>query len=230
MKIGGFEGLTLTDFPGKVACIVYTVGCNFRCKYCYNIDLLSEHNYKQSGRKEVLEKKFFKYLKSNKKMLDGVAITGGEPCLNKSIIPFCKEIKDLGFDVKLDTNGSNPEVLKELIDKKLIDYIAMDVKAPLEKYDIVGYKKDVSKINESIELIKASGLPHEFRCTMTPELGIEDFTKIAELVRGSQLYLQDLLYEANFFDNNIKDLVPFSEKDKKTILRNTNSVTPTELR
>lgn len=230
MRIAGIEYLTLTDFPGKVATIVYTVGCNLRCPYCYNVDLLSDEHYKASGRKEIDEADFFKYLKKNKKMLDGVAITGGEPCLNKDIIPFCEKIKEYGYDIKIDTNGSNPKILKELINKNLISYIAMDIKAPLDKYHLVGYKKDTSIIVETIELIKASGIKHEFRCTMNPQLDLEDFKKIALLCRGSQLYLQDLLYDANFFDNSIKDLHVFTDKEKITIARTLNSITPTEAR
>jgi len=230
MKIAGIEYLTLTDFPGHVACIVYTIGCNFRCPYCYNIDLLSNKMYQESGRGGMSENEFFKYLRTNKKMLDGVAITGGEPCLNKSLIPFCKKINELGYKVKLDTNGSNPDVLKELINGGLVEYIAMDLKAPLDKYDTVGYKKDTKGIAESIKLIKDSGLKHEFRTTMTPALDIEDFKKIAELAKGSTLYLQDLLYTANFLDNTVKDLPAFTEKDKKKIAHTLNSITPTELR
>jgi pyruvate formate lyase activating enzyme len=230
MRIAAIEYMTLTDFPGKVAAIVYTLGCNMRCPYCYNIDLLSATNYQKSGRKEIEKEMFFSYLKKNKNMLDGVAITGGEPTMNKSIIPFCEKIKKMGFEIKLDTNGSYPETLKELLDKKLIDYIAMDVKAPLEKYSMLGYRLDVKNISKSITLIKKSGLPHEFRCTMNPQLSEEDFKKIGELCRGSQLYLQELMYDTEFIDNSIKDLPPFTEKTKKAIVRALNSITPTELR
>lgn len=154
MKIGGLQKTTLIDFPGKLACTVFISGCNFFCPWCYSPELVLPekiksqlHPHTKRGKKafalqdsetprygvgaRISEKEVFDFLKSRKGLLEGVVICGGEPTMNKELPEFIKKIKDLGFLVKLDTNGSNPEMLEELIDKKLIDYVAMDIKAPL---------------------------------------------------------------------------------------------------
>lgn len=214
MIIGGFEALTLTDFPGRVAAIVFTVGCNLRCPYCYNKDLITKKWFRESDRKEYDEKKVLNYLKKNRSMLDGVVITGGEPLLNSSIVKFCRDIKDMGLDVKIDTNGTNPEILQKLVCQELVDYIAMDIKAPLNKYDLVGFKGDTECIKRSIEIIKSSGLAHEFRVSMHPKLKFEDYEKICKLCNGSNLFFQDLMYDAEFLDNSIKDVPGLTREEK----------------
>ena len=153
MRIGGFNKLTTQDFPGNLACIIFTSGCNFNCDYCYNRDLV------ESKAPEIKEEEIFSYLEERKKMLDGVVISGGEPTIWDDLIPFIKKIREYGFKVKLDTNGYRPEVLKEIIDNKLVDYIAMDIKAIFNEYfKVIKKNIDTDKLLESIELIKKSNI------------------------------------------------------------------------
>ncbi len=188
MNISGFQKLTLLDFPGHTACTLFTPGCNMRCPFCHNTPLVTG-----TAEEHYDEEEIFSYLKKRQGLLDGVAVTGGEPLLQKDIIPFIKRIKELGFAVKLDTNGSEPEKLRELIDGKLVDFIAMDIKNSKEKYSLTsGCEVDYSKILKSIELIKSSLIPHEFRTTVVRELHErEDIEKIARLLgRNEKYYLQ----------------------------------------
>ncbi len=163
MQIADLQKLSLIDYPGKVACTVFLFGCNFRCGFCHNPELvLPEKAVVGYKEEEVLE-----FLKTRKKYLDGVCITGGEPLINSDIAEFLDKIKRLGYNIKIDTNGSNPALLKEIIEKKLVDYIAMDIKVNKENYDVVtGVNIDLKKINESIALILDSGLDYEFRTTV----------------------------------------------------------------
>lgn len=197
MKIGGFIKNSLIDYPGKIAAVVFTQGCNMQCRYCHNPELVLPEMIKEAG--SIPEEQVFDYLEKNKQMLDAVVVTGGEPTLQGDLIDFIIKVKSYGLLVKLDTNGSAPETLKELIDLKLIDYIAMDVKAPLElkKYqeiagDIVNYEM-LDKIKNSIWRIIKSGLPHEFRTTTVKHLITkDDIERICESIKGCQTYcLQD---------------------------------------
>lgn len=186
MLIKGLVKTTLIDYPGKVACTVFLACCNFRCPYCQNPELVAGYDRLPTiAREEV-----FEHLKSRKKWLDGVCISGGEPTLNKELPEFLRKIKSMGFLIKLDTNGTNPEMLKKLLDEKLIDYIAMDIKAPLERYEeVVRVKVDLEKIGKSVEIIKNSAVDYEFRTTVVPGLlNCGDVKKICELLRGSKRY------------------------------------------
>ncbi|MEM2373247.1 MAG: anaerobic ribonucleoside-triphosphate reductase activating protein [Thermoproteota archaeon] len=184
MIIKGLQKLTLIDYPGKVACTLFTFGCNFRCPYCHNPELVVD-----DGSPPIPEDEILRFLDERKSFLDGVCITGGEPTLHRDLPDFIEKIKKIGYSVKLDTNGTNPDMLKLLMDGKLIDYIAMDVKAPLEKYDeVVKVKVDVDKIIKSIEIIKAFP-EHEFRTTVLPELlSREDILNIARQLRGARRF------------------------------------------
>ncbi|MGN1117523.1 MAG: anaerobic ribonucleoside-triphosphate reductase activating protein, partial [Acutalibacteraceae bacterium] len=164
MKIYGLQKMTLLDFPGKVACTLFTGGCNFRCPFCHNARLVTELD-----KDEVYsEEEIFEYLRKRVGILDGVCITGGEPLMNADIADFITKVRELGYAVKLDTNGSYPETLKNLIDRGLVDYIAMDIKNTPEKYaQTIGVKKfDFTPIKKSIEIIMQSGVPYEFRTTV----------------------------------------------------------------
>lgn len=165
MQIGGLQKLSLIDYPGKIACILFLFGCSFRCGFCHNPSLvIPEREVKKIFKEEVLE-----FLERRRKYLDGVCITGGEPLINKELPAFIEEIKKLGYAVKIDTNGTNPAMLKELIERKLVDYIAMDVKADKENYDLLtNTKVYIEDIEESMKLTMASGLPYEFRTTCIP--------------------------------------------------------------
>ena len=188
IPIGGLQKSSLIDYPEKISAIIFTQGCNFRCPYCHNPELI---NF--STNSSIDESVLFNFLKTRINKLDAVVITGGEPTLHKGLPEFIKQIKDLGFLVKLDTNGTNPEMLKELLDKKLIDYVAMDIKAPIEKYSkIVCAKVDAEAVLKSIEILKSSEVDFEFRTTVVKsQLLPEDFGKIGELIKGvDKYYLQ----------------------------------------
>lgn len=185
MNISGFQKLTLLDFPGHTACTLFTLGCNMRCPFCHNTPLVTGE-----AQERYTEEEIFSFLKKRKGLLDGVAITGGEPLLQKDIVSFIEKIRDLGYEVKLDTNGSYPEKLKEIIAKGLVSYIAMDIKNSGEKYPLTsGSDISYETIKESIRLIKDSGIPHEFRTTVIKEHHTEkDIISIAEMLGKNEKY------------------------------------------
>jgi len=209
--IKGLEKNSLIDYPGKVSAVVFLAGCNFRCPFCHNRDLVIEYEKTPS----IPEEELFDFLIERKKWLDGVCVTGGEPTIYKDLPEFLKNLKGLGYPVKLDTNGSSPKMVKELMEKGLVDYIAMDIKAPLGKYEkSAGVKTDTKKIRESVSLIIASGIGHEFRSTILPSLhSKEDVQEMARLVKGaSKLYLQQFRPK-NTLDTAFEGMKPFSEKE-----------------
>jgi pyruvate formate lyase activating enzyme len=184
MKIGGFEKATLIDYPGKVAAMIYTIGCNFRCPYCHNPELVDETA-------DVLDtEKIFEFLETRRKLLDGVVITGGEPTMHEDLLEIMERLKNIGFLVKLDSNGTNPQALKDAISRKLVDYIAMDMKSPLDRYSQqVARPVHVDSIKESIEIIKNSGIDYEFRTTIVKSLlSPEDIEAIAQSIKGAKKY------------------------------------------
>lgn len=184
MLIGGFQKMTMLDYPGKVACTIFTYGCNFRCPFCHNATLVIDEAQLFSC-DEILS-----YLNKRKGILDGVCISGGEPLLQNDIFDFIKEIKALGLKVKLDTNGSYPERLKEAIDSGLVDYVAMDIKTSKENYSrVAGANVDISKIEKSVELLLENRVDYEFRTTVVRELHTkEDFDRIAVWLKGARRY------------------------------------------
>ncbi|MEK9182566.1 MAG: anaerobic ribonucleoside-triphosphate reductase activating protein [Patescibacteria group bacterium] len=191
MIFGGLEKFTLIDYPGKVACMVYTIGCNFRCPYCHNPELVDETVERIWTEKEILS-----FLKKRKGILDGLVITGGEPTMHKDLPVFIKKVKKLGFAVKLDSNGTNPEMFRRLIKDHLIDYAAMDIKSPLFKYSqTVSHPVDVRAIRKSIHLLMTSSIPYEFRTTLVKVLVTpQDLEKIGKEIRGArQYYLQKFI-------------------------------------
>ncbi|RLC89206.1 MAG: anaerobic ribonucleoside-triphosphate reductase activating protein [Chloroflexi bacterium] len=187
MIIGGFQKFSLIDYPGKICAIVFTRGCNFRCPYCHNPELVNSELFLSP----ISEEEIFSFLEERKGKLDAVEITGGEPTLQPDLIEFLGKIKDMGFLVKLDSNGTNPDVIEEVIKNKLVDYLAMDVKAPLEKYKEITYVDvDTHKIRSNIKLIMNSGIDYEFRTTIVKSLlSKEDIIKIGELIKGANLYI-----------------------------------------
>ncbi len=213
MKIGGLQKLTLIDYPGKLACTVFTSGCNFRCSWCYSPELVLPEKIEHQP--EFEKDVFFDFLGKREGLLEGVCITGGEPTINKELPEFIKKIKNLGYLVKLDTNGSNPVVLKKLLKNKLLDYIAMDLKVPLERYrEIAGEEGGVEKIRESIEIIKNSGIEYEFRTTLVPGIHKEeDVSAMAETIRGADSYfLQNFLPEKTL-EEGFLGRKPFTRKE-----------------
>lgn len=213
MIIQGLQKITLLDFPGKVACTVFTRGCNFRCPFCQNALLVTDIDLSEY----IPEDEFFSYLEKRTGVLDGVCITGGEPLINKDIADFIKKIKALGFAVKLDTNGSFPDRLKELLDQNLLDYVAMDIKSSIDRYEqAVGIKFDTESILASVNILKKSGIDHEFRTTVTKELhDTKTICDIAAFIgKGEKWYLQQ--YKES--DNMVGDIMTaYSEDEMKQL-------------
>lgn len=210
MLIGGFQKSSLLDYPGQISAIVFTQGCNFRCPYCHNPELINFSKDSPVDESFVLE-----FLESRKGKLDAVVITGGEPCLQKDLIDFIKKIKEMNFLVKLDTNGSKPELLEELLNEKLIDYVAMDIKAPIEKYsEIAGAQVDTENILRSIELLKTSKVEYEFRTTVVKsQLCIEDFDKIGVMIDGAQTYYLQKFVPSKTLDTSFMNEKSYSDEE-----------------
>ncbi len=221
MLIKGFQKLTLLDFPGRTACTVFTGGCNLRCPFCHNALLVTEmdDNY-------FTEEEIFAHLEKRKNVLDGIAITGGEPLLQKDIERFLYELKETGIAVKLDTNGCFPEKLDGILQLGLVDYVAMDVKNCPEKYGVtVGIENfDITPIKKSIELLKNSGVEYEFRTTVTENFHtVDDIEKLAEWIQGTKYYfLQNFVDSGQLIDNTCKGvskaiMYEMLEKTKKYV-------------
>jgi len=188
LVIKGIQKTTLVDFPGKIAATIFTSGCNFRCVFCHNTALV---NTQAGAELPVIDpEELLAYLRGRTKQLEGICISGGEPTLHADLPEFIRAIKQIGYAVKLDTNGTNPAMLKKLFAEKLLDYTAMDIKGPLELYpQIVNTEVDMEKITESIELIMQSGVPYEFRTTVLPAfLDEKNFIKVAGLINGADCY------------------------------------------
>lgn len=213
-KLGGIQKTSLIDFPQKVAAIVFTQGCNFRCGYCHNPELLEF-----SEKTDFDANCFFNFLKTRIGKLDGVVITGGEPTLQSDLYDFIKEIKALGFAVKLDTNGTNPVVTEKLLKENLLDYIAMDIKAPLEKYrEITDVNVDTKKIKQSIKLIMNSFIDYEFRTTvLKSQLFFEDFNNIGEMIKGSKKYYLQKFQASKIYNTKLITAVTYSDEELNSI-------------
>ena len=208
MLIGGLQKISLIDYPEKVAATVFTLGCNFSCPFCHNADLVEPEQIKKHPL--ISEKYFFKFLKGKQGLLDGVCVTGGEPTAQKDLEEFIAKIKALGFLVKLDTNGSRPQILRDLLKKNLVDYIAMDIKAPLQKYPKV-VRKDVrlGDIHESVSLGKEAP-DYEFRTTVVPGLiEKDDILAIAQWLKGSRRYFLQQFVPEKTVDSAFEKVDPY---------------------
>ncbi len=188
MKIGGFQGTTLIDYPGKIASTIFTCGCNFQCPFCHNPELVFIDKFQMncSDGNELLEK-----LEKRREFIEGVCITGGEPTLNNDLCEYIYRIKSIGYLVKLDTNGYKPDVIKNLLEKNLIDAIAMDIKSSFKMYsNASGIDVDILRIKDSIELIRNSNIQYEFRTTLVPDYVIpEDVDEIVGYINGANHYV-----------------------------------------
>ena len=207
----GIQKTTLIDFPGRVACTLFLPKCNFRCPFCYNEKLVLD---KDTGVK-ISEKEVLQFLAERKGFLDGVCITGGEPLLHSGLLSFCKKLKEAGLFVKLDTNGSKPKMLGKLLAKKAVDYIAMDIKNSPQKYEkAAGVKVDLQAIEESVKLIRKSGLHYEFRTTVIPSLHSEpDILQIGKWLKGSNLFaLQQFNSSVRVLDHSLEGSRPYSRE------------------
>ncbi len=215
MKIGGIQKTTLIDYPGKIACTVFLAGCNFRCPWCYSKELvLPEEIEKQP---EFSEEKLFDFLKKRKGLLGGVVVCGGEPTVNRELPQLVKKIKDLGFEVKLDTNGSNSEMLKKMIEDNLVDYVAMDIKLPKRRYSEVFHKENkIKEIEESIKFLKKGKVDYEFRTTVVPTvLEKEDILKIAKWIKGAEKYYLQSFKAEKTINPEFEKVKPYSGEKMK---------------
>jgi pyruvate formate lyase activating enzyme len=207
MIFGGLEKCTLIDYPGKTACMVYTIGCNFRCPYCHNPELVDERVEQGVTEEEVLA-----FLDTRKGLLDGIVITGGEPTIHDDLLFFMEKVKAKGFLVKLDSNGTRPEILDEAIKRNLVDYIAMDIKSPLAKYgSITARPVDTEKIRESIELLMSSPADYEFRTTIVKALlPEEDIIQIGKEIEGAKRYYLQAFVPTKILNPQFKKKVSYS--------------------
>ena len=212
MQIGGLQKLTLIDYPGRLAATVFLCGCNFRCPWCYSSELVLPEKIKNQPK--ISEKEFFDFLKERKTLLEGLVLCGGEPTYHKELPDLIKKIKKLGFLVKLDTNGSNPKMIKKLIDNKLIDYVAMDVKLPKEKYPkIYGKRVKIKNIEESIKILKEGKIDGEFRTTIVPKiLQKEDILKIARWIRPAKKYYLQNFRPEKTVDPKFEKIKPYPQE------------------
>lgn len=210
MIFGGFEKCTLVDYPGKVTCMVYTIGCNFRCPYCHNPELVDETIETTYSEAVILD-----FLDTRKGLLDGVVITGGEPTMHEELPAFARRVKEKGFLVKLDTNGTNPEMLGRAIDEGLVDYVAMDMKSPLETYSqTVARAVDVEAIRESISILLASSIEYEFRTTIVKSLlSCEDLKRIGEAIRGAKCYYLQKFVPTKILNPQFRRKVTYTDEE-----------------
>lgn len=217
--------MTMLDYPGKVACIIFTYGCNFRCPFCHNATLVIDEA------SLISKEEIFSYINKRKGVLDGVVVTGGEPLLQSDIVEFLRELKQTGLLVKLDTNGSYPKRLREIIDLGLVDYVAMDIKNCKEKYSLtIGREADLSKIEESVKLLMENRVDYEFRTTVVRELHEkDDFVKIASWLKGAKrLFLQSFKDSGGLIGENLSAHSKESLEEFKSVLQ--GSISQVEIR
>ena len=222
MKIKGLQKTTLLDYPEKLACTVFTGGCNFRCPFCHNASLVLN----SGAVEEIPEEEFFSYIEKRKGMLDGVCITGGEPLLCPDIVDFIKKIRSFGLLVKLDTNGSLPDKLEYLLDEGLVDYVAMDIKNSSEKYALTaGLQKFPDEIERSIDLIIKKAPDYEFRTTVVRELhDMQDIVKIATRIKKAKKYFLQSYVDSG--DTIAQGFSAYSPAEMLQILENTQKILP----
>jgi len=216
MRIAGFQKLTLVDFPGKIAASIFTQGCNFRCGYCHNPELALPSLFQEPISPEIV----LSYLNGRRGLLEGVVITGGEPTLQKGLADFMRKIKEMGFLVKLDTNGSHPEVIADLLRSKQLDYIAMDIKTSLVRYaEMTGIACDTIRIKESIDLIINSGIPYQLRTTLVKEFcSDEDLGNIQHVIGKARHYvLQPFVLTPEVIDPHQFDQSQYTHTEIETL-------------
>jgi pyruvate formate lyase activating enzyme len=216
MKIGGFQKVSLIDYPGRISAVVFTQGCNFRCPFCHNPELVDPERFMDL----IPEKEILSFLEKRKGRLDAVVITGGEPTMQPELIPFILHLKAMGYLIKLDTNGTHPDLLAEMLDKKLLDYVAMDIKAPLERYGAVTKTNtDRDRIRRSISLIMGSGTDYEFRTTaVKPLLAPEDLEEIGRLIPGAKRFVLQKFVPTKTLDRDFLGKPSYSDGELKLIV------------
>jgi pyruvate formate lyase activating enzyme len=217
MKIGGLQKVSLIDYPGKISAIIFAQGCNFRCPYCHNPELVDPKRYAAL----IPSKDLLEFLSVRMGKLDAVTITGGEPTIQRDLMALIRQIRNMGYSVKLDTNGSHPEVLADLLKEKIVDFIAMDVKAPPEKYqNIVSAPVNIDDIRRSIRLVLKSKIPHEFRTTIVrSQLALEDIVAIAREIEGAKRYVLQKFQQTKTLSGNYIEEKTYSDKEFVGIAR-----------
>ncbi len=215
MEIKGLVKASVIDYPGKMAAVVFLPNCNFRCGYCQNPELIEEPQELES----LSEDEVLGYLESRRKWIDGVCITGGEPTLHRELPAFIRKIKSLGIAVKLDTNGTNPGMLEELVKEGLLDYIAMDIKAPPERYgEVAGKDVDIEDIKRSVRIIMSGGADYEFRTTAPKGvIGKEDVRRIGEWLRGAKAYYLQKFRSGKTLDRMMGKEMEYSDREMEEL-------------
>ncbi len=229
MNIRGFIDTSFVDWEGKIVAVVFTGGCNFRCPFCYNKDLVL--NWQELDR--IDEKDIMSYLKENRDFIDGVCITGGEPTLNKDIVRFSQKLKSLDMLVKIDTNGTKPEVVEELIENNAVDYFAIDIKAPLEykaysKLSGVNSPALFDNVKKTIKIVMGSSIDYEFRTTVVPKIhSKEDIEKIAREIKGAKRYVLQKFQPFNNIDSAYSNLPQMKDEEMEKLSRVGSKYVPT---
>jgi len=228
-EIKGFIDLSLVDWDGKVSAVAFLPQCNFRCPFCYNSTFILAPEKMPTVPFEEIEQ----YLIRNKDWLDGVTITGGEPTIHEGLSSLCKRIKEMGLGVKLDTNGTNSEVIQDLVAQKLVDYVALDVKAPLtlKKYSTVtrvNARKMLSEVKRTVEILLKGRVGYEFRTTLVPTIHSEDDVKqICSKIKGCKKYvLQNFKDDVKTLDPDFKNIKPFSPEEIEEFLKTAKEIVP----
>ncbi len=203
MRIGGFQKFSLSDFPGRIAAIVFTQGCNFRCPFCHNGGLIPEDP--EEGLL-IPEEYVLSYLRSRTGKLDGLVVTGGEPTVQEDLAAFLRKVREIGYGIKIDTNGSRPEVLERLISEGLVDFVSMDVKAPPWSYDrLAGVPAPIDEITRSIDLLSRCGIEHEFRTTrVSTLLSDTDMDGVAEMIPDGSTFKLQTFNPSRAFDRSLR--------------------------
>ncbi len=222
MQIAAVHKFSLSDFPSNISAILFTKGCNFLCPFCHNGFLL------ENGSDTIEESEVFSFLESRIGKLSGVVISGGEPTLQEDIIEFIQKVRSMGFNIKLDTNGSNPCILKKMIDLNLLDYIAMDIKLPIDEYKNYTKISDIDRrVKTSIDLILSSDIDYEFRTTTIEEIhSLERLRSICSPIKDCKRYiLQDFVPE-NSYIPSYKSYNPYKREEREEILSNLRDIVP----
>ncbi len=226
MKLSAIQKFTVLDYPDKVACIAFTPGCNMRCGFCHNPEFVLPEKIQELQGSFIEEETFFNFLEKRRGLLDGVVVSGGEPTIWRDLPEFLAGIKKRGFLVKFDTNGNHPEILRILIEKNLVDYVAMDVKTSLAEYPkLVGGNVKSDHIKESIELLKASNIPHEFRTTLIKEIHTESVLQdMTGLLTGVERYYLQTFRPGHTLNPVFAMYHSFSPEEMKSLIARFSAV------
>ncbi len=222
MKIGGFQKVSLIDYPGRISAIVFTQGCNFRCPFCHNPELVDPERFEGL----IPEAEILSFLEKRRGRLDAVVITGGEPTLQPELTPFIIHLRAMGYLIKLDTNGARPEVLEDLLGRNLLDYVAMDIKAPLERYgEVTKAKTDGQRIRQSISLIMGSGIDYEFRTTAVKSLlSPQELEEIGRLIPGAKRFVLQKFVPTKTLDRSYLNEPTYSDGELKSVVEKLGSI------